>query len=813
MFKYPTDMPTAKTKPAATKKVIKTVAPRKPKAVAPPIAPEPFVRSVPQFSVVSPPIPERTMTRPSPEPLEHEVCDTDCRSGWRCKLLALAIFLFPFVAFPWTFSVHDFPKQLFLTLITSAGLIIVFATSKKTQNEQLGLFPRHLVLPFWLLTIVAAIVGALRSGMIAQSLIGYNGTESFSVLTLLLLGIWTMLVYHGARENSRLAYAALTASGSVLSLITIASLLGFNLYSFVGSAGFNPSGTTTTAGIIAGATILLALGGFFQASKKLERLLFLSALIAPLFLIAGIGLRAVWITLAIGLLVSLTHMYRRKLLPRASTAPLGLLLLLAIVFAVHPFISFLPTPLEVGPSHAETWNITKNTLAQHPLIGSGTGTFSGAYLKFRSLPILQTPFWNISFDWGSSAGLTALATLGLLGAGLLTLTILSLLGMYLWKLHREETSSTDWALAGAGVLLFVASWLAPMPLALSFFFVTLLGLMLARQNVQPLETSANKIGRSFSGALIILFALALIFIQGRRTLAETIAARTQVSSESDVSGAQVRLALASRIDPWNDAAMRMHTDLARLLLQQKLQTTPRADQQKILAEVRDLADNALKSAKAAVAIAPQNVLNWNALGGVYLDIAPFTAGAAEGALQAFSKAHDLSPSDPEILTNLGIAQSLSSQKSDSGTDANTTMQDTAQATLKKAAEIRPNFALAHLELARLLAQTNKTDDALAAYRRAQSFAPSNPALHYEIGLFLFQNKRGQEAQTELLAAIQLAPKFSNARWYLAQVYEDAGDTDKAIEQIQKVVELNPDNEQAKTRLSELQKPVKKGRRK
>lgn len=797
MLNYATSMPTAKTNRRSASSVLKKITrvAKPQKQVAETTEMYNPVRSVIASSVAPPPIPERTQS-----PIQVYPTETPRRgvwAGWRCKLLALAIFLFPFVVLPWTFSVHEFSKQLFLTLIVGVGLVIVLATSK---GKALGLIPRHIVIPLWILTLLVAVAGAVRSGAWAQSLIGYNGTESFSALTFLLLGLWMTLVYHGGRDNFKLPYAALTASGSILSLITILSLFGFNLYRFAGGIGFNPAGTTTTAGIIAAATILLALGGLLEATQKNSRLFFIVAVIPPLFLIVGIGLQTVWIALAVGLLAYLPHAHRRTLLPRGTVIPLALGLLLTIVFAIRPLISFLPTPLEVGPSHAETWRIAQSALAESPWIGSGPGTFAAAYLRFRSLPILQTPFWNISFDWGSSAGLTSLVTAGWIGTALLILTGLAVLGWYTWKLHREETSTQDWAIMGAGTLLFVAAFLTPIPLAASFFFTTLLGLMLARLNTQSL-----KINRRIFGVPVILFILIIMLVQGRRTIAETIALKNQIQTASDIAPAKTRLSMASRIDPWNDNIMRMHTDLERLLLQQKLQESNPVEPQKALQEIRDLADNALTTAKGAVRLAPGNVANWNTLGGVYLDIAPFTSGAAQEAIKAFSKARELSPSDPTILVNLGIAQSLYSQTEKEGT-ANT-ISESAEEALRKATQLRPSLTLAHLELARLLGRGNKIDEALAAYRNVATLAPNDPALHYETGLFLLQNKREKEAETELLAAIKLAPNFSNARWYLAQAYEAGENLTAAIEQIQKVIELNPDNEQAKTRLEELQKQV------
>ena len=63
----------------------------------------------------------------------------------------------------------------------------------------------------------------------------------------------------------------------------------------------------------------------------------------------------------------------------------------------------------------------------------------------------------------------------------------------------------------------------------------------------------------------------------------------------------------------------------------------------------------------------------------------------------------------------------------------------------------------------------------------------------------------ERAKNALSYAVSLAPSFSNARWFLATIFEKEGNIDSAIEQVQKVLELNPDNAIVKSRLDRLLK--------
>ena len=53
----------------------------------------------------------------------------------------------------------------------------------------------------------------------------------------------------------------------------------------------------------------------------------------------------------------------------------------------------------------------------------------------------------------------------------------------------------------------------------------------------------------------------------------------------------------------------------------------------------------------------------------------------------------------------------------------------------------------------------------------------------------------------------LSPNFSNARWYLALIYEERRDLPNAIEQLEKILSLeeNKGNQIVTTKLSELKK--------
>ena len=68
---------------------------------------------------------------------------------------------------------------------------------------------------------------------------------------------------------------------------------------------------------------------------------------------------------------------------------------------------------------------------------------------------------------------------------------------------------------------------------------------------------------------------------------------------------------------------------------------------------------------------------------------------------------------------------------------------------------------------------------------------------------LIRLQRYDLATKELERIVGLKPDYSNALWYLASMYEIGKKPSEAVKLIQKVVELNPENEVAKNRLARM----------
>ena len=86
----------------------------------------------------------------------------------------------------------------------------------------------------------------------------------------------------------------------------------------------------------------------------------------------------------------------------------------------------------------------------------------------------------------------------------------------------------------------------------------------------------------------------------------------------------------------------------------------------------------------------------------------------------------------------------------------------------------------------------------------QANNPNDPSLVFQLGLLYYRNNRKDDAFRAWQRAVFLFPNYSNARWYLSLLYEERGDLNSALEQVNEIQKLNPDNELVKQRIAQLE---------
>ncbi|MGH8003744.1 MAG: tetratricopeptide repeat protein, partial [Limisphaerales bacterium] len=109
----------------------------------------------------------------------------------------------------------------------------------------------------------------------------------------------------------------------------------------------------------------------------------------------------------------------------------------------------------------------------------------------------------------------------------------------------------------------------------------------------------------------------------------------------------------------------------------------------------------------------------------------------------------------------------------------------AEKDFKRAIELNPNYATAHLFYGNLLTATGRHEEAISRFRRARELDPLALITNSGIGWAYYFARRYDEAATELLQAIELDPNFFLAHLWLGFVYQEQSMFPEAIGEYEK----------------------------
>jgi tetratricopeptide (TPR) repeat protein len=106
-------------------------------------------------------------------------------------------------------------------------------------------------------------------------------------------------------------------------------------------------------------------------------------------------------------------------------------------------------------------------------------------------------------------------------------------------------------------------------------------------------------------------------------------------------------------------------------------------------------------------------------------------------------------------------------------------------------------------LAAVYDREGKVPEAIKQFEKLQTTNPRDPSILFQLGLLYYRNNQKDNAFQAWQQAVVLFPNYSNARWYLSLAYEEKGDLASALNQVEEIAKLNPDNEQVQQRLTQL----------
>jgi tetratricopeptide (TPR) repeat protein len=111
---------------------------------------------------------------------------------------------------------------------------------------------------------------------------------------------------------------------------------------------------------------------------------------------------------------------------------------------------------------------------------------------------------------------------------------------------------------------------------------------------------------------------------------------------------------------------------------------------------------------------------------------------------------------------------------------------------KKALELGPDDASAHMNLGVALAGSGKLDEAIAQYQKALELSPDNPESHLNFGIALAGKGDLNQAIAHYQKALEINPEYPEVHNNLGVALAAAGKLDEAIGHYQKALGVNPE---------------------
>ncbi|KND49360.1 MAG: Tfp pilus assembly protein PilF [Parcubacteria bacterium C7867-008] len=716
-----------------------------------------------------------------------------------------------------------------VSIIALGGLIaLVFFVLARLTRGNIIVPPVALIGALWFLPLAYALSMLFSGNPLAAGAFG-NELEPDTFGFMLILAAFATLIALVFRRTNH--YRTFFSVGGVVLAITLVAQILFVIIGKVSpnlvSSTANLVGSFTDLGMVVGLGLVIGLLAirFVSLSQRIRIALWVFGALG-LVTLALVNSKLIWILVtlvALGLFIE-AIMKRRGVADEddfegvatlevssgresgmgdsRALAPALVTIVIALFFIIGgntigaALSNALGTNfLDVHPSWQSTFAVGSHTYASSPLFGSGPGTFGEQWLRYRDRALNDTIFWNVDFNAGIGMIPTSFVTTGILGV----LAWLGFIGLFLFIGIRAllfRTPEDAYArfvsvasFVGSVYLFVVMIFATPGPLVL------LVGFFLVGLFISSLRYSGTRrewgivFAKNPRVGFVIVFGLTILL------LASVVAAYTVVErylanvsytqgvaalAKGDIAAASEATQRAILFAP-NDRTYQLAAavgiaQMNRVAADQSL--APSDAQQQFQAAL----STSIQAASKAVELNGKNYQNWAVLGGVYQTVVPLNLeGAYEKSKDAYTHAIELNPSSPTLP--FALAQLEIAKKN----------YPAAEVALMNAINLKRDYTEAIYLFSQLEVQQGKTREALEAAEAAAYFAPNDSNVLFQLGILRSGSGDADGAIQALSRAVEMNKEFANARFFLAVAYATKGQLAPALEQLEAIAALSPDN--------------------
>jgi tetratricopeptide (TPR) repeat protein len=331
------------------------------------------------------------------------------------------------------------------------------------------------------------------------------------------------------------------------------------------------------------------------------------------------------------------------------------------------------------------------------------------------------------------------------------------------------------------------------------FFVTgvLIAILKGTGAIKTIELSFIKNPKSgFFTTLLIVFIM-MGTVAGSYLIVKKLQAAIYYTNgvktwnvDGDIDKAEVLLSKAAMTDSQD----KYYRELAEVRVVKIQQLLARQDISPdiLRMQFQEMLGRAIQASQQAIDLNKLDPLNWLKLGKIYELISPLKiSGAGDFAIANYNEALKRSPFDPTPIVASARVKFLEGDT------------DEASRYLQSALDLKQDFDAALLLWAQIEQSQGNLDGAIEKVEQLVMLTPNNPSSFYQLGFLHYQNGDYSKARLVFERAVGLNADYSNARYFLGLIYKRQGLRAEAIEQFEKIEQLNPGNTEVKTILKDL----------
>lgn len=418
-----------------------------------------------------------------------------------------------------------FEKQLYFYFWILLGLVSWSAKGVITGEMNIRRTPLDFpILGFWLAYVAATVFSVDRW----HSFWGAFGDPSRGLMSITALVIAYYLILSNFNEKRlKLILTGVVSSGTITLIWTLLAILGIQFLpqSVAQFAPISLVGSISGLGIFFSALLPILLVSTLKVAENeslsikkrkvvLGVLLFVMAL--DLFLMLAIYNFVPWLGLFVGVALFLVFVLSKVVRPKINWVWLPMvifILVMAIKMIGELPIAKVSLPIEVSPAYQSSWDIAKSSIKNKFIVGSGPATYGYDFSLYRPQDFNLNNFYNLRFFQGTGVVLESLPTIGIIGSVLLVVFLLSFVSIEFYLLYREKEKNKLYSLGiFAAALIILVDVVSTRTEGSILLIGALIGILSLAQVLRESEVHENYLNLSLKASPKFALALAFVFM-------------------------------------------------------------------------------------------------------------------------------------------------------------------------------------------------------------------------------------------------------------------------------------------------------------